>query len=151
MASFWYQKGLEGCLDGSIDLDTDTIKVMLVTSGYTANKDHDFVSDLTPGSNELSGTGYTGGFGGSGRKSLASKTVLVDDATDVVNFDAADVTWTAINAGTIRAAVLIKEITNDAASRLIAYIDNAAEFPLTTNGGDVTIQWNSGGILRISA
>jgi hypothetical protein len=45
-------------MDGSIDLDTDTIKVMLVTSAYTPDQDaHDFkevVTDEVFGANDIS-------------------------------------------------------------------------------------------------
>src|SRR3990172_10804047 len=85
-------------LDTGINLLTDTIKVMLTTAAYVPDKDHSFASQVT---NELSGTGYAGGFGGSGRKALAAKTVTQDDAGDVAYFDAADLTWSAISAGTV--------------------------------------------------
>ena len=46
-------------MDGSIDLDTNTIKVALVTRPIRPNQDaHDFFDDIT---NEVSGTGYTAG------------------------------------------------------------------------------------------
>ena len=110
------------------------IKMILVTSGYTANRDHDFVSSI--GANELSGTGYVAGFNGSGRIALASKTITEDDTNDRANYGAANPTWTGINAGTVAAAIIVKEITNDAASELIAYLDGVAK---VTNGGDLTV------------
>lgn len=145
MASKFYGQGMLGIMDGTIDLLTDTIKVILVNSSYTYDADHDFADDVS--ANELSGTGYTGGFNGSGRKTLASKTVTNDTANDRVEFDAADLTWTGINAGTIGGAVLVKETTNDAASRIIAFLD---PINLATNGGDVTVVWDSQGLLQWS-
>ncbi len=44
-------------------------------------------------------------------------------------FDAADITYTAVTAST---------------SALLAYIDTIVGFPLATNGGDITIIWDSG-------
>lgn len=59
--------------DGSIDLDTDTLKVALTTSSYSPNLDtHDFFDDVT---NEVSGTGYT-----SGGATLGSKTLTLTAA-----------------------------------------------------------------------
>lgn len=59
-------------------------------------------------------------------------------------------TWTAINAGTVQAAILILEgKSDDSTSILIAYIDQGG-FPVTTNGGDLTIQWSASGILQIT-
>ena len=141
----WYNKGKFSVMNGSVALLTDTIKVMLVNSSASFNADHNFVSDIS--ANELSGTGYVGGFNGSGRKTLAGKTITEDDANDRAEFDANDVSWLAISAGTAAAAVLIKEVTSDADSLLIAYLDFS---DLVTNGGDMTLQWDAEGILQIS-
>jgi hypothetical protein len=146
MASGWYNSGLRDVADRTIDLVADTIKIILVTSAYTPDPDHAFASSLT---NELSGTGYTSGFGGAGRKTIASKAFATDLTNNRVTFTFAGVTWTAINAGSPKYAILVKEITNDAATRLIAYLDLGT---VTTNGGDLTItpdatnkalQWNA--------
>lgn len=133
MASGWYTSGLRDMADGTVSLVSDTIKVILVTSAYTPDADHDFASDLT---NELSGTGYTGGFAGAGRKTLAGKAWSTDTVNNRVEFTFSAATWTAINAGSPKYAILVKEITNDAASRLIGYLDLGT---VTTNGGDLTI------------
>jgi len=136
-------------LTGGIDLDTNTLKVMLVGTGYTPDKDHNFADSITGGSTkELSGTGYTGGFGGGGRKTLASVAVTQDDATDKAYLDAADVTWTAIDAGTVAYAVVIREVTADSDSPIIVVVDIAPD--VVTNGGDYTIQWAADGILNLT-
>jgi hypothetical protein len=146
MASGWYNSGLRDVNDRTIDLVADTLKLILVTSTYTPDKDHDFASDLT---NELSGTGYTGGFAGSGRKTIASKAFSTDTANDRIEFTWAGVTWTAINAGNPKYAILVKEITNDAATRLIAYLDLGT---VVTNGGDLTVTPDATlGALQITA
>ena len=148
MASAWYNSGLRDIFDGTIDLSADTIKVMLVNASYTPNKDHDFVDDVV--ANELSGTGYTGGFAGSGRKTISAKSFTTDTSGDFVKFTATIAAWAAINAGTAAYAILIKEITNDAASRLIGYLDIDPD--VTTNGGDFTITADAtNGLLKISA
>lgn len=136
--------------DGTIDLLTDTIKVMLVGSTFSANADMEFVNPSAY-QTEIGGTGYTPGYGGSGRKTLASKTVVQDNTNDRAEFNAAPVTWTGINAGTAAGVVLIRERagTGDTMSELIAFIDSGG-FPVTTNGGDFTIQWNSEGVLQLS-
>lgn len=145
MASKWYGKGLLKVVDRTIDFANDTIKAILVNASYVYDADHDFANDVS--GNELSGTGYTGGFGGSGRKTLASKTITEDTANDRVEYDCADITWTGINAGTIGGIVLVKEITDDAASPIIGFLDPS---DLVTNGGDVTLVINAEGILQIS-
>ena len=86
---------------------------------------------------------------GDGNEGLAGKTVTQDDTNNRAEFDANDVTWTGINAGTAAACVVYKDTGNNATSPLIAYIDSGG-FPVTTNGGDLTITWNSQGIVQIS-
>jgi hypothetical protein len=134
MASGWYNSGLRDIADRTIDYAADTIKVMLVTSSYTPDPDHDFANDVD--ANEVSGTGYTGGFGGAGRKTLASKTFTTDTTNNFVKLSAAAVTWSAVNGFTPKYAVFLKEITNDAASRLLWYLDLGT---VTLNGGDMTM------------
>ena len=133
-------------LTAGIDIENDSgVKAMLLSTAYTPNKDHDFVDDIN--ANELSGTGYAGGFAGSGRKTLASRAIVQDDSGDVSYADCADITWTAINAGTIGHIAIIKEITNDAASVIIAIIDTA---DVTTDGGNYTWQVAADGFLKLS-
>lgn len=137
MASFLYNTGAGKLVNGDIGFLTDTIKVGLATSGLTANRDDDFLDDGTANdftSNELSGSGYTAGFGNAGRKTLASKTITIDKSNDRVAFDAADVVWSAISGGTAAYLEVFKEITNDGASIKISHHD----FAVVTNGGDVT-------------
>ena len=143
MASRLYNAGLSEIMNGGIVLLTDTIKVMLVSPTYTFDPDHAFVSSVNTW--ELSGTGYVSGFGGGGRQALSSKTVTKDLVNDKAFFDAADLVWTSINAGTIGWCILIKEITNDAASKLIAALDPV---DYATTGANVTVSWATTGIFE---
>lgn len=118
----WYANGLLAVANGSVDLDTDTIKLMLVTGGYTPNQGTDnFRDDL--GANEASGgSGYTaGGF------TLASKTLAV--ATLTLNWDAADISQ-AITGGpfAFRYGVYYKARGGVAsADELVGYVDFGAQ------------------------
>ena len=110
MASVVYNNYKEDCLNGNVDLTNDTIKVALVTSGYTVNIDtHAFFSDIT---NEVSGTGYTAG------GETLSVTVSQDNTDDEGVFDATDVTW-ASSVITARGAVVYKDTGNAATSNLL--------------------------------
>ena len=152
MADFHYNQSATDVYDGSLDMLVDTIKVGLSTSTHVPNGDDDFLDDVGADDfidGELSGTGYVAGFGNSGRLTLASKTITVDKANDRAEFDAADVTWTAISAGTAAQATLLREITNDAASPVIANIDSGG-FPIVTNGGDLTMAWDPEGIIQLA-
>tara|TARA_S200002703_G_C3607867_1_gene186656 strand:+ start:49 stop:477 length:429 start_codon:yes stop_codon:yes gene_type:complete len=138
MASNLYNPGLEKLLDGTISFESDTINVLLVDASHTFDKTHEFVSDIV--ANEASGTGYA-------RKTLANAAIALDAANDRVEFDADNPSYTALDAGTIAAAIIFKQVTNDADSPLIAQIDFA---DLVTNGSDVELQINSEGLFFVT-
>lgn len=159
MASFVYNLAAKEIVDGTIDLDTDTIKVMLLGTSaatYAPDRDHDVIdnggNDTTdPSFCEAVATNYTGGFAGAGRKT-ATIAVVEDDANDRAKVNITDLTWTALGGAsndTITAAILIKEVTNDTASRLIAYLDftntptNGSDFTLDFDGTDGAIRFNT--------
>lgn len=117
--------------NGSLDWDTDTFRVMLVTSSYTPNLDHDFVADVV--ANEVAGGGYA-------RQTLTGNAIVIDDANDRVDHDADNATWTGLTAA-FRYAVVFKLVTNDADSILVAYLDLGAQ---SVTAQDFTIKWNAG-------
>jgi len=145
MGSMLTNKGLYAILSGDVDLRDDTIKVMLLDSTFVQAATVNFISDIS--SDELTGTGYTAGFGGAGRKTLASKTLTEDDTNGVAVFDAADLTWTTITAGTASCAAIVKEITSDADSVVLGFVGFTSQ---VTAGGNLLIAWSSNGIFRIS-
>lgn len=127
MANALYGKGKEKLLTAAIDVNGATIKAALVSSSYTANLSTDeFHSTISA---YVLNTPQT----------LGSKTYALGV------FDAADITFTAVTAGsTAKAIVIYKDTGSSATSPLLAYIDTITGFPLATNGGDVTIVWDSG-------
>jgi hypothetical protein len=143
MPSSWTQQAFVNYMAA---LASDTLKIMLLRSTYTVNPDNKFVSDIV--ASECTATNYTGGFGGAGRKTLASKTITADDTNNRAVFDAADpAAWTALGGATnntLRYCAIIKEVTNDAASQVIAILDFGADF--NTNGGDFSVAFNALGI-----
>jgi hypothetical protein len=159
MADFVFNQGKFRFLatsTGRIDWEADTIQALLVSTTYEAISqatlvDKDFVDDGSaddPASHEISVTGYTPGFSGSGRKTLASKTTTESDANDRAELDAADVTWTALGSGaTIGGVVVYKRGSADTDSRLISFHDVANT---ATNGGDISISWNSAGVITLT-
>lgn len=144
MADVIYNSFKKKIMDGSIDLDTDTIKVVLVTSSYTPNIDtHTQYSHIT---NQVTGTGYT-----AGGATLANKSVAVDTTNDRAKFDADDTTWTSASV-TARGAIIYKYVDNegspDDTSPLICYKDFGAD--VTSTNADFTIKWHADGILYLS-
>lgn len=137
MASLLYDVGKKKLWDGSIDLDSDTIKVALTISSYTPNQGtHDFFDDIT---NEVSGTGYT-----AGGATLGSKTVTADTTNHRAVFDAADTSWTTSTITNARYAVIYKDTGSAATSPLIALIDLGANY--SSVAGTFQITWHADGI-----
>lgn len=137
MADVAYNRGL----DEFAAWTTSTYKFLLLKgSGYTVNKDHDFVSDVTPGSNETALSGY-------GRQTAGSKTRTIDDSNDRITYDCADPAFGSIAAGdTISGMVLFRFVTNDADSILVGYYDIA---DTATNGTAFTVTINANGVAYI--
>lgn len=145
MASIVTNRGSYLMLSGDVDLRDHVIKVVLLDSTFAPVATINTISEIT--SDELSGTGYTGGFAGSGRKTLANKTLTENDTDGVAIFDADNLTWTGINAGTFKTAAIVREVTTDADSPVLGLIT----FPTTaTSGGDLLLAWSTNGIFRIT-
>lgn len=142
MASGVYNEGAYQLADG-LDFETDAnVKIMLLKSTYTFDKDHASVTPLA--TYEADASGYVGGFNGAGRKALASKTKTKDTANDRIVFDAADPSaWTLAAGNTIGGAAIIREQTNDAGSTPLFFVDFT---DTATNGGTFTVQFDSLGI-----
>jgi hypothetical protein len=118
----WYANGLKNVEKGLVDLDTDTVKLILLTSTRAPVQATDeFRSDL--GANEATGgSGYpAGGF------TLASLTVTVTSLTS--NWDAADISQ-AITGGpfAFRYGAFYKARGGaSTADELIGYVDFGAQ------------------------
>ena len=127
-------------MNGGIDLDTQTIKVALVTSTFAPNIDTE--EDFADVTNEITGTGYT-----AGGQALTTKAVTIDDTDNEGVFDADDVTWSTSTI-TARGAVVYYDSTVAATSLLICYLDFGSD--QTSTAGDFTIAWNAEGILNLA-
>lgn len=128
MTNALFDKGREGFLDGNIDWDTNTIKLIFV--------DHADDTPVIATDDNLDDIASAARVATSG--AFASKTV-----TDGVA-DAADVTVTAVTGDPFESIVIFKDTGTESTSRLIAFIDTATGLPLTPNGGDVTVAWDNG-------
>jgi hypothetical protein len=126
----------------NVDFLSDTIKVMLCTSTYTPDQDaHVFKSSVT---NEVAnGNGYT-----TGGVALATKTLGYTAGTNVIKFDADDVSWAASTI-TARYAVIYDDTpATDATKPLLGYVDFGAD--VSTTNGTLTITWDAAGIFTIT-
>ncbi len=134
MANTLYDLGRNAFLSAGINWGSDTIKIALIsTSLYTFSQSHQFWSSASAG---LIGTAQT----------LASKATPGNNGT----VDAADVTFTAVTAGsTVSAFIIYKDTGVAGTSPLIAYFDTGTNMPIVTNGGDIIIQFNASGIFKL--
>jgi len=129
MANALYAKGREHFLDGSLDWDTQDIRFVFT--------DHDDDTPVPATDNDLddiddaSATVATS-------DALSSKTV-----TDGVA-DAADETVSTVSGDQFESINLYYHTGTASTSLLIAYLDTVTGLPCTPNGGDITVQWDSG-------
>ena len=129
---------------------SESIQIMLCSTAYTANQDHNLVDDGTtndPKSYEIAPSGYA-------RGTLAGKVLFEDDTNEFVGLDATDQTFATLGAGaTVGNAVAFRYsssggTTSDTGQELICAFTVSST---PTNGGDLVIQWAStsaGGFLR---
>lgn len=130
---------LKSLANKEIDLDNDTLKVMLCTSSYSPNQDtHQYKSSVT---NEVTGTGYT-----AGGKTLTGVTVTYDTGTNTLTLDADDVTWSSSTI-TARYAVFYDDTATD--DPLIAYWDLGQDE--VSSSGNFTLTISGSGIATITA
>lgn len=115
-----------------------TVKALLLKGdGYVPNVDHDFVADVNPGANELTGAGYA-------RETLTGKAETLVDASDRVMYDADNPDFGAIAAGeTVTGMVVYLEVTNDADSILLGYYELT---PTPTNGTSFLVTLSADGL-----
>ena len=127
-----YGPGREGFLKGEVSWNVATIKIVL-GRGYTFDSTDKFVSDLTS------------------HTAVATATLGSKNVTDGVA-DAADFSFPTVGAGAACTYLVIYQasaVTGGAdvatsAQRLIAYIDNASGLPITPNGTDIAVSFDSG-------
>jgi len=152
MAARVFPKAKSEFLKGNLDLTADDIRVLLVASNSAydpgnTSEDPATLSAMNGGAGiagvEFDGSGYS-------RKALASETVTEDGTNEKATFDATDVTWTSLAAGTyaIEGALVYKQVTSDSDHIPLAWCPYSAD--QTPNGSDFTTTWPSGGILTLS-
>lgn len=133
MANALYPKWKQALLEftANNDLDGQTVKVALVTAGYTYSSAHQFYSSVSA---SVVGTPQT----------IGSKTF-----TNGV-FDGADVTFTAVTGSQVTQLVIYIDTGSAATSPLVAFLDTGVtNLPVTPNGGDIAITWNASGIFAL--
>jgi len=136
--AFVYTRGISDSNSGN-SWSAMAAQIMLMGTGYVADRDQDFVSDIV--ANEIATTNYA-------RQSLANKVVTIDDVNNRVLLDADDVTWIALGPGAggpvVSSGVVFRNTGVAATSPLWFYMDGAAT---QVNGGNFTYQWAATGLV----
>lgn len=131
-------------LNGTLDLDTQTIKIALVTTLPAASLATPTLADLT----EVTGSGYTAGG--------ETLTISLTETGGTVTFDATGapaVTWSQNGSGptNIMAGVIYEDTSGS--DNLIAFVDFSADGGTTAislQDGDITYTPNASGIFTLA-
>ena len=140
MAETMYNAAKAGLMNGSIDLDTDDIRCLLLVGSVVIDPDHATVADVIAANTEASDGSYA-------RQALTSEAVVQNDTDDRGEFDAATIDFGSLDATTPTAALIYQFITNDAGSTPISIHDT--NFGTAANGAGYTIT-TPNDILRLS-
>lgn len=137
-----YGQALNAIATKTINLSSDTLKVMLVSSSYTPNQATDQYAS-TPGANEVTGTGYTAG-------GVALSSVALADSSNVFTLSAANTYWSTLTVSTAYAVIYDTTVGSGYSTNpLIGYLN----FGGTQSPAGVTfsINWASGVVLQWTA
>ena len=148
MADFAYTRAKRNIALGDIHFDTDDFRVILLMTNTTADTEKDKATINDFGTlDEFDGSGYTTATGAS----LANEAVNEDAPNDRAEFDADNLTFGSISAGTrnIQGMIVLWWSGTFATSVPVLWIDSGG-FPFTANGGDLVIAWNAEGIAQIT-
>jgi len=128
--------------NGDVAFLSDTIKAMILAT-YTPSASHDTIADVLVAGTETSGSGYT-----ARGETLTSKTITT--TSTVTTLDAADLSWTTANPGTLAGAFIVfyKDTGTNSTSFVLAYEDLGGT-QTASNGGafSVTVP----GVLAVTA
>jgi hypothetical protein len=132
MPSLVYNSFMRDIATGAVDCDTDTFKMMLVTSTYTAAKSHAKRSDIT---NEVAaGSGYT-----TGGNACALTVAATDNVNNDVEISFSVTSWTSATI-TARAGVIYKSRGGaSSADELVGYVDFLSNITSTNGTFAVTV------------
>lgn len=129
MANALFDKGREAFLGGDLDWDANSYKLVFVDhADDTPNvATDDFLDDIA-GAARVATSG-----------ALANKTKTNGVA------DADDITVNTVTGDVFESVVGFNDTpATEAGKHLVFYIDTATGLPMTPNGGNITVQWDSG-------
>ena len=128
MANALYDHGRNEFLVGDLDWLVHDIRMVLMDAAdHTTNQaTDDNLDDIAGGARVATSAAF------------GSKTASAGVA------DAADVTFSSVTGDVSEELVIYYHTGTESTSTLIVNIDTATGLPVTPNGGDITVQWDSG-------
>lgn len=141
-----YGSAVEKNNKGTLDLDSNAIRIVLVGTGYTPNQStHGTWADAS--ASEISGTGYTAG------GKLVTQTVTRSGL--VVTFDCDDQSWPSSTLTNVKWALLVRDGdangTLASTDDLIAYSELEVGGTVSTTGATLAITMNASGVFAFTA
>ncbi len=127
MASGMYAAGMAAIMGGNVDLTNSAISVVLVGPGYVPDLEADQTqADISEDDQVAEGT-------------LAGKTI------DGTTFRADPLTFPSVGGSVaVAGVVIIADDGTQSGSTLLAYLDNAPGLPISPDGTDITLNWDTG-------
>jgi hypothetical protein len=128
MSNFVYGKAKEAMLNGQINVISNSLKVLLVSSSYVPSINSDqYVSNINV-------------------NHIINRSGVIQNVTNTLGvLDASDIVISEHDGSAFNAVVLYQNGTSDSDSRLISYIDTSAGLPFAGVNFSlpVTIIWNN--------
>ena len=117
----------------SANLLAGAVTVSLIDTGtYTYDNAHWYISNV------------------GGASIIANSSALGSKTTVNGVFDAANVVFSSVTGTTAEAVIIWIDTGTETTSPLVAYLDtNITGLPVTPNGGDINLNWATGGIFAI--
>jgi hypothetical protein len=126
MANALYDTGRNAFLRGDLSWNSNTFKVVLLSSSYTSNlSTHQYLSSIPGGARVATSSALTTLLPGAGVA------------------DASDITFTSVSGSQVTQFVIYRDTGVEATSQLVALFDTAINLPITPNGGDITLTWSN--------
>ena len=128
MANFWYGKAIQHFANGDINWASNTIKVALCSSGYSAVQNTD----------EFFSTAVSGG-------NIVSAGVTLGTKTNVLGLlSAANTTWSSVSGSQVTQLVGYVAGGSPGTNDYILFNDSVGtNLPVTPNGGNITATWDA--------
>jgi len=127
MANFTSVYFFEALALAQINLDTDTLLMLLCDNTCTVTETNKFLTNVTT-LGEITGSGYT-------RKTLTNTAVVVDEVNKKVTMTADPVDWASLDVAQQPAmALIVKDGAGDNARLILARYDDGG-FPFPAAGG----------------